>query len=874
MMSVSKSLAAVVLAVCATCSGAVTAAAVDLEDAQYNVVVTLYNAGQWEAALKKIQEREARDLSDPMRIKYLYARGLAWEKGGKTEEAARAYAALVEKYPEATESVKARLAGVFIQYAVRDYAAVLAAVPLIKPDALSATERQQLAVMTAESWLAKNELKQAVTAYGLALQLGADRASVHPRLFNVYYQLGMNKELVELSADGIPGLAADTLAAIRAQACFELGQFPQAEAEARKVPTGSENLPRASFSLAQALIKQDKLADAIAPLQLAIAGLQKPPVPPSAHLALVECLLAAGQVAEAKKAVQAALERGRALPAAEFKTFRAQAALLTVRIASKEGDNRKLADAVVEARPLISAEQLPELLYARLFALHEMGDTAAVLASLKDDKAVFEGKPQEGPAVLLYAATLKQAQKSDEADALLDAYVQRQPHAVEALRARVELAALALNRENYPRAAEQLRAVLTTPEAAAKLGAETFAACRYNSAIAAAKTGDAAGAMQTLHELLDAKPAAEFGASVALLLGQTCLQANDTGGAVKAWRQALAFGQGVDEADIRDRIGRLLLAAGDAAGARAEYDALEKLVGGAEKMPREACEASARARYAVGDFAAAAAAYEALQVRFKDAAVYAYEAAVCLEKMKKWAEAERGYAQAEKNRNSLPPEYAAALTENLNRMRFQAGTGDRGLAYWVGHLNRERSVAEFDAAAAALCRITDAGKQDREALTKLDAAQGVYSADDIRYYAVGAVRLHAMAALEDAAALRHMSVKLADAFSAREKTFTEKSWGTTVAPAMICFYRGEGERRSGNHAEALAAFETVLAAYPYNEWPDAAACGAADCYVALGDTQTALAKLNEVVKAASGNAASATWVERATKRIAELTERK
>ena len=102
MSSATKRVAAVVLAVAALF--ATVAAAADLEEAQYNVVVTLYNAGQWEAALKKIQEREARDLSDPMRIKYMYARGLALEKGGKSGEAARAYTALIDKYPDAAES--------------------------------------------------------------------------------------------------------------------------------------------------------------------------------------------------------------------------------------------------------------------------------------------------------------------------------------------------------------------------------------------------------------------------------------------------------------------------------------------------------------------------------------------------------------------------------------------------------------------------------------------------------------------------------------------------------------------------------------------------------------------------------------------------
>src|SRR5688572_16051979 len=48
--------------------------AADAEEAQYNVVVTLYNAGQWQAAVTKIEEREKLTLTDPMRAKYLCAK--------------------------------------------------------------------------------------------------------------------------------------------------------------------------------------------------------------------------------------------------------------------------------------------------------------------------------------------------------------------------------------------------------------------------------------------------------------------------------------------------------------------------------------------------------------------------------------------------------------------------------------------------------------------------------------------------------------------------------------------------------------------------------------------------------------------------------
>ena len=41
-----------------------TTLAVDTEEAHYNAVVSLYNAGQWQAALSKIDEREKQALND------------------------------------------------------------------------------------------------------------------------------------------------------------------------------------------------------------------------------------------------------------------------------------------------------------------------------------------------------------------------------------------------------------------------------------------------------------------------------------------------------------------------------------------------------------------------------------------------------------------------------------------------------------------------------------------------------------------------------------------------------------------------------------------------------------------------------------------
>ena len=87
---------------------------------------------------------------------------------------------------------------------------------------------------------------------------------------------------------------------------------------------------------------------------------------------------------------------------------------------------------------------------------------------------------------------------------------------------------------------------------------------------------------------------------------------------------------------------------------------------------------------------------------------------------------------------------------------------------------------------------------------------------------------------------------------------------------MIYYYRGEAARRTDAPAKALPDFETVLAVYPYNEWPDAAAFGAAECYAALGDPKTARAKLEELAQSTSNNSGSAAWRDRARQRLTTI----
>jgi tetratricopeptide (TPR) repeat protein len=116
--------------------------------------------------------------------------------------------------------------------------------------------------------------------------------------------------------------------------------------------------------------------------------------------------------------------------------------------------------------------------------------------------------------------------------------------------------------------------------------------------------------------------------------------------------------------------------------------------------------------------------------------------------------------------------------------------------------------------------------------------------------------------------------QLAAELAAHEQKLDPKSSGSTIAAAIIHFYRGESQRAAGQYADALASYETVLAAYPYNAWPDAAACQAAECYLALGDAETALQKFQEVANSQSKEPASARWRKLAQQRMSDLKKRK
>jgi outer membrane protein assembly factor BamD (BamD/ComL family) len=854
-------------------NGAAPARAADPEEAQYNVVVTLFNANQWQAALKKIDEREARPLTDEMRLKYLYARGLALEAGKKTRDARKAYEALIQKYPTATESAKARLALIFIDYAAKDYQAVTAGCDALRQDSLSSLEKQKTTLMYAEACLALNDPRKAMALYQKALTLGADRAIVAPKLFTIYQTIPLHKELLDLSATPLPGVAVDALATVRMESLLALGRNAEAVDEAKKVPTDSPYFARACFSLAQALIRQNKLKEAISPLTTALRDLKDPAPPPSAHLALAECLLEDNRPAEADQSINEACRRAGSLDEKEKKTLLEQSYVFRIRTALALHDSRKLGKAVDEARASLPADKLADVLYARLFALHQEKDYAGIVQTLKDDLPVFQGKPQEGNAALIYFTACKQSGKLAEGCALLETFIQRNPGAAEAAKAKLELANAALTAEDFPRARDQLAQLFAMTNVAAHLGPDALVEARYNAAAVAVRLNDPAAAVTTLTGLRALKPGKAILGKAMLLLGQVYAQTNDWANAAKAWNEALNQGEGVDPGDLRERLGRALVAAGKPAEAKVQFEALAKAAGGAGKLNTETREAWARALYGLADFAGAGAAYQELYgaASASSSPLYAYECAVCMERAGKWADAEKWYLLAEPGSDRLPPDYAKALPQNLSRVRFKTGTGDKGFSYWFDKLAASAPDADFEAAAPAMARIAGNLTPASSSLDKLEALVKQYDPDNARRYGVGAIALQ-LSASGDKDRLKRLSTLLATDYAAAEKKLPPKTWSTTVAPAMIYFFSGEADRLAGSHADALVAYETVLAAYPYNEWPDAAGCRAAECYAALGDTATASNKWNEVVKSAGTSPGSAPWRELAAQKLKTLSK--
>jgi tetratricopeptide (TPR) repeat protein len=568
------------------------------------------------------------------------------------------------------------------------------------------------------------------------------------------------------------------------------------------------------------------------------------------------------------RALDEAVAQAARLEPAERPALLGQAAVLRVRVAVASQDGRAVAAAVDAARDALPADQRARAVAARLFALHEMHDDATLLRTMDADLAAVRDTPEEGAAVLLAAAALERAGRADDARRVLESLVERRPDTAEAARARLTLADVALGHGDFAAGRQHLEQFLASPDVTSRHGKEAVAQASYNLAVATLRLDDpsaAAAATERVRLLASGTPLC---AKALVLLGQARAAAADWPGAAKAWSDSLEIGAGIDEADVRARLARALVAAGKPAEAEAEFARLAERAGGVEKLSPADREALARALFAKGEFAAAAAAYDALAAGQAGTASQAYEAGVCHERAERWAEADKAYTRAERGRDTLPATYAAALPESLARVRLRGGTSDRGLSYWVGRLEPGTPDDGFTAALATMATIAGGTSAVAAPLDRLEKLVESYGPQNPRAFGVGAVLLQ-FAAAQDQPRMRRLAPRLAADYAAAAAKLPADTWSTTVAPAMIQFHLGEVHRAAGDHAAALAAYETVLAAHPFNEWPDAAACGAAECYAALGDTATAVARLTEV--AAAADRAASPWVATARRRLSELS---
>jgi tetratricopeptide (TPR) repeat protein len=847
------------------------------EEAQFNVVAGLYNAGQWQAAVAKIQEREKTELTEGMRAKYLLAKGMAYEKGQKVDEARAAYDELLSKFASALEAQSARVAVIYMDYAKGEAKgagdAVLGNIAKLDVSKLSAGDKKNLALIKAESLYARTPDKAALDAYKEAAGAGADATAMAAKVFDLYLRLGMNAELVAHSANGVTGVPTETVAMVRAQAFLALGKFAEAVAEATKVPSSHGQYANAAYIKAQAMLKQGQLKEAVGPLETAIAGMKEPAAPVMARLALVECLVEAGRGEDAARALSKARVAVDTGPEDQKGALKGQIALLDVRVAVLGADRQKVIDAVTRARPSTPKEQLSKLLYLRLVKLAEGKEPGEVLATYEADMPVFEASPEYGAAAGVYASAFKKAGKADQAAKVLTAYIAKHPETAEGLKARVSLASDAIGKGDYAGAAAQLDAVIATAGAPEKLGKDVFDEALFNRGVAAEKLNDHAGAVKAYAALVARAPQAAVAKKAALQLGQAYAAQKDYAKAAAVWKKALADGaEGglAGEADVRDRLARVLFAAKDYAGAVEQVGLGVKAAGGVEKVSKESREVWARSLFALNKFAEAGGVFAGLAGQYKDLPGYAFEAGVAYEKGGDLVNAEKWYAVAVEGKGKLSTEYAGVVDAKVAGLRLSSGVGDMGASRWLAQIAEAKDAKGFETAAGALRKIAAAGKLDAAGQEKLKGVMEGAAVTDAKRYAVGAIVVEAKLALGQVKEAGLLADGLVVEFGKNEKGLDAKSSGATVAPAVFYFAQGEALRAKQEYPGALAAYETVISAYPVNHWPDAAACGAAECLLIMGDKQGAVEKFKEVVKSAGTAGAGKVWREKAEGRLKEI----
>jgi len=846
--------------------------AADPEEAQYNVVVTLYNAGQLDAALKKVAEREALQIPDAMRARYLQVKGLIHERASKPDAAREVYEKLVKDYPAAPECSGARVALLYIDYNAGRNEAVVERYPTVKQDGLKPEEKKNLALIYAEALAAGKDDAKTLAAYQQALQLGADAAAVNPRLFDLYLRAGKHQELLNVSAKGLAGMDETLLALVRAEAALALKQYAPAEAEAKKVPTGHAQAPRAAYTLAQALIGQGKAVEAVEPLTLALQKMKDLPSPAASWFTLANCLSTSGKTAEAQPALAKARELAAKLPEKDRADLLTQVSLLELNIASKSDKPDAFLKVFENARNAVPAEKLPDLLFQRLHALLKSNDTKALLATMADDYPVLQKSPHDGQATLIYYRALRDAKRTDEARKCLEEFMARSPASPEAVRANVELSNARMQAGEFAEAAVLAQKAAAAPNAKTVLGPEMYHEVQYNRGLLALKLKDAAQAVQLLTALLQDKPVDAVRENALKTLGLAHSELKQYRQAADTWLQLLNVESLAKDLAFRDQLIRALFLANDYKAALTHLEAAVGIAGDAAKLAPETLDIWARSLFELQQFEESAKRYQVLYDAAGRKPADAYACAVAWDRAGKPAEAAPWYEKAARQRDKLPEEAAAKIDALLAQAQLASGTGDLGAAQWLRKLVSTEDDKAFSAAIAALLKTAEAGKLTAKHAAALRELLAQYPVESPRRYSVGALLVRHLAGGKDTEETLKLSQSLLDEFAQVEGKLPAQDFGATVAPAMIRFYRGELLRDAGQPADALVEYETVLSVYPYNEWPDAAACGVAECFYALGDPDTAKKRFEEVTKSNGKSPASQAWKTIAGKRLEEISK--
>ncbi|NLB56184.1 MAG: hypothetical protein GX811_10555, partial [Lentisphaerae bacterium] len=448
------------------------------EEAQYNAVVSLYNAGQWEAAIKIITEREKQNMPDNMRAKYAYAKGLAYEKGNKIKEAQAAYEHLIVTHPNAPESDNARIALIYNDYSTGQHESVIKRSANLKTAALSTAQQCDLALMLAESQNATGQLKEALDNYSKAIKLGFNKDALASKMFAAYIKLGKHNELIASSNNGVPGVQPDLVALARAESFLALKQMPRVLDEFKKIPESSANYPRAAFAAAQALVSLNRTEEAEKPLELALQKLP-PPIPPEAYLVLAECQIAGKRFDDAEKSIAKALGEAKKLG----HNIDANAAMLRIRVAKDKGDMTALARILKDTRQTIPQDKLPDALYSLLFALHQSGDHKSVCNFPPEDIATLKNSRFAGDAFSIFYESLEKTGANEKARELLEDFVKTDQSGERLYKARIRLARYYSDQKEWMKAEDQYAWLLQKRDLTNVLGKELADETRYNAIV-------------------------------------------------------------------------------------------------------------------------------------------------------------------------------------------------------------------------------------------------------------------------------------------------------------------------------------------------------------------------------------------------------